>query len=156
MTDRPTRRALLSVSDKAGLVEFARELAGLGIELVSTGGTARLLRDAGLTVIDVATVTGAPGILDGRVKTLHPAIHGGILARRDAPAHMATLDALKIAPIDLVAVNLYPFEATIAAGAGDDEAIEMIDVGGPALIRAAAKNHGERGGGQRPVPTTPR
>ncbi|MCC2664601.1 MAG: purH, partial [Geminicoccaceae bacterium] len=141
MTDRPTRRALLSVSDKAGLVEFARELAGLGIELVSTGGTARLLRDAGLTVIDVATVTGAPGILDGRVKTLHPAVHGGILARRDAPAHMATLEALKIAPIDLVAVNLYPFEATIAAGAGDDEAIEMIDVGGPALIRAAAKNH---------------
>ena len=95
MTDRPTRRALLSVSDKTGLVEFARELAGLGIELVSTGGTARLLRDAGLTVIDVATVTGAPGILDGRVKTLHPAVHGGILARRDAPAHMATLEALK-------------------------------------------------------------
>jgi phosphoribosylaminoimidazolecarboxamide formyltransferase / IMP cyclohydrolase len=141
MTDRPTRRALLSVADKAGLVEFARELAGLGIELVSTGGTARLLRDAGLTVIDVATVTGAPGILDGRVKTLHPALHGGILARRDAPAHMATLEALQIAPIDLVAVNLYPFEATVAAGAGDDEAIEMIDVGGPALIRAAAKNH---------------
>jgi phosphoribosylaminoimidazolecarboxamide formyltransferase/IMP cyclohydrolase len=141
MTDRPTRRALLSVADKTGLVEFARELAALGIELVSTGGTARLLREAGLEVIDVATVTGAPGILDGRVKTLHPAVHGGILARRDVEAHMATLEALRIAPIDLVVVNLYPFEATIAAGAGDDEATEMIDIGGPALIRAAAKNH---------------
>ena len=141
MTDQPIRRALLSVADKTGLVEFARELAALGIALVSTGGTARLLRDAGLTVIDVATVTGAPGILDGRVKTLHPAVHGGILARRDAPAHMATLEALGIAPIDLVVVNLYPFEATVASGAGDDDAIEMIDIGGPALLRAAAKNH---------------
>jgi len=141
MTDRPTRRALLSVADKTGLVAFARELAALGIELVSTGGTARLLREADLEVIDVATVTGAPGILDGRVKTLHPAVHGGILARRDVEAHMATLAALQIAPIDLVVVNLYPFEATIAAGAGEDEAIEMIDIGGPALIRAAAKNH---------------
>jgi phosphoribosylaminoimidazolecarboxamide formyltransferase/IMP cyclohydrolase len=141
MTDQPIRRALLSVADKTGLVEFARELAALGIALVSTGGTARLLRDADLTVIDVAAVTGAPGILDGRVKTLHPAVHGGILARRDAPAHMATLEALSIAPIDLVVVNLYPFEATVAGGAGDADAIEMIDVGGPALLRAAAKNH---------------
>ena len=141
MTDQPIRRALLSVSDKTGLVELARELAALGIELVSTGGTACLLRDAGLTVIDVAAVTGAPGILDGRVKTLHPAVHGGILARRDAPAHMATLESLGIAPIDLVVVNLYPFEATIAGGAGDADAIEMIDIGGPALLRAAAKNH---------------
>ena len=131
----PTRR---------GWSSSRRELAALGIELVSTGGTARLLREAGLEVIDVATVTGAPGILDGRVKTLHPAVHGGILARRDVEAHMATLEALRIAPIDLVVVNLYPFEATIAAGAGDDEAIEMIDIGGPALIRAAAKNHAER------------
>jgi phosphoribosylaminoimidazolecarboxamide formyltransferase / IMP cyclohydrolase len=141
MTDQPIRRALLSVADKTGLVEFARDLAALGIELVSTGGTARLLRDAGLTVIDVAAVTGAPGILDGRVKTLHPAVHGGILARRDAPAHMATLEALGIAPIDLVVVNLYPFEATVAGGAGEADAIEMIDIGGPALLRAAAKNH---------------
>ena len=141
MTDRPVRRALLSVSDKTGLVEFARELTALGVALVSTGGTASLLRDAGLTVIDVATVTGAPGILDGRVKTLHPAVHGGILARRDLPAHMATLEALDIAPIDLVAVNLYPFEATIAGGADDAAALEMVDIGGPALLRAAAKNH---------------
>jgi len=106
MTDRPTRRALLSVADKTGLVAFARELAALGIELVSTGGTARLLREADLEVIDVATVTGAPGILDGRVKTLHPAVHGGILARRDVEAHMATLAALQIAPIDLVEKHL--------------------------------------------------
>jgi phosphoribosylaminoimidazolecarboxamide formyltransferase/IMP cyclohydrolase len=141
MTDRPTRRALLSVWDKTGLAEFACELAGLGIELVSTGGTARLLRDAGLEVIDVATLTGAAGILDGRVKTLHPAVHGGILARRDLEAHMATIEALNIAPIDLVVVNLYPFEATVATGAGADEAIEMIDIGGTALIRAAAKNY---------------
>ena len=116
MTDRPIRRALLSVSDKTGLVELARALAGHGIELVSTGGTARLLREAGLAVIDVATLTGAPGILDGRVKTLHPAIHGGILARRDVARHMATIAALGIAPIDLVVVNLYPFEATVARG----------------------------------------
>jgi phosphoribosylaminoimidazolecarboxamide formyltransferase/IMP cyclohydrolase len=142
MTDRPTRRALLSVSDKTGLVDFAHALAGLGIELVSTGGTATLLREAGLDVIDVAALTGAPGILDGRVKTLHPAIHGGILARRDVEAHMATIAALNIAPIDLVVVNLYPFETTVAAGASDDDAIEMIDIGGPALLRAAAKNHG--------------
>ncbi len=141
MTVRSTRRALLSVWDKTGLVEFAQALAGLGIELVSTGGTARQLRDAGLEVVDVATLTGAAGILDGRVKTLHPAVHGGILARRDLEAHMATIEALNIAPIDLVVVNLYPFEATVAAGAGAEEAIEMIDIGGTALIRAAAKNH---------------
>ncbi len=142
MTDRPIRRALLSVSDKTGLVDLARALAGHGVELVSTGGTATLLREAGLAVVDVATLTGAPGILDGRVKTLHPAIHGGILARRDLEAHMATLEALKIAPIDLVVVNLYPFEASVGEGTSDVEAIEMIDVGGPALLRAAAKNHG--------------
>ncbi len=108
MADQPIRRALLSVWDKAGLVEFARELAGLGVELVSTGGTASTLREAGLSVTDVASVTGAPGILDGRVKTLHPAVHGGILARRDLEAHMATIEALNIPPIDLVVVNLYP------------------------------------------------
>jgi phosphoribosylaminoimidazolecarboxamide formyltransferase/IMP cyclohydrolase len=141
MTVRPTRRALLSVWDKTGLVELGQALAGLGIELVSTGGTARQLRDAGLEVIDVATLTGVAGILDGRVKTLHPAVHGGILARRDLEAHMATIEALNIAPIDLVVVNLYPFETTIAGGASADEAIEMIDIGGTALIRAAAKNH---------------
>jgi phosphoribosylaminoimidazolecarboxamide formyltransferase / IMP cyclohydrolase len=141
MTARPTRRALLSVWDKTGLAELGQALVGLGIELVSTGGTGRLLRDAGLEVIDVATLTGAAGILDGRVKTLHPAVHGGILARRDLEAHMATIEALNIAPIDLVVVNLYPFETTIAGGASAEEAVEMIDIGGTALIRAAAKNH---------------
>jgi phosphoribosylaminoimidazolecarboxamide formyltransferase/IMP cyclohydrolase len=141
MSQAPIRRALLSVWDKTGLVPFARGLAEAGVELISTGGTAKALREAGLAVVDVAAVTGAPGILDGRVKTLHPAVHGGILARRDLDAHMATIAALGIPPIDLVVVNLYPFEATIAAGAGQDEAVEMIDVGGPAMIRAAAKNH---------------
>jgi phosphoribosylaminoimidazolecarboxamide formyltransferase / IMP cyclohydrolase len=141
MTEPPIRRALLSVWDKTGLVEFARELAGMGVELVSTGGTASALREAGLQVTDVAAVTGAPGILDGRVKTLHPAVHGGILARRDVEAHMATIEALDIPPIDLVAVNLYPFEATVAEGADYEATVEMIDVGGPAMIRAAAKNH---------------
>jgi phosphoribosylaminoimidazolecarboxamide formyltransferase/IMP cyclohydrolase len=141
MSQAPIRRALLSVWDKTGLVPFARGLADEEIALISTGGTASALREAGLAVVDVAAVTGAPGILDGRVKTLHPAVHGGILARRDLDAHMATIAALGIPPIDLVVVNLYPFEATIAGGAGHDEAIEMIDIGGPAMIRAAAKNH---------------
>src|SRR5687767_507499 len=141
MTEPPIRRALLSVWDKTGLVEFARELAGMGVELVSTGGTAGALRAAGLPATDVAALTGAPGILDGRVKTLHPAVHGSILARRDVEEHMAAIAALGIAPIDLVAVNLYPFETTAAKGAGYDETVEMIDIGGPAMIRAAAKNH---------------
>jgi phosphoribosylaminoimidazolecarboxamide formyltransferase/IMP cyclohydrolase len=141
MTDRPIRRALLSVFDKTGLVDFATALAKKDIELVSTGGTARALREAGLTVIDVAEVTGAPEILDGRVKTLNPAVHGGLLARRSIPAHMAVIEEHGITPIDLLAVNLYPFEATIAKNAGYDEAVEMIDIGGPAMIRAAAKNH---------------
>jgi phosphoribosylaminoimidazolecarboxamide formyltransferase/IMP cyclohydrolase len=141
MSQAPIRRALLSVWDKTGLVPFARGLADEEIALISTGGTASALREAGLPVIDVAAVTGAPGILDGRVKTLHPAVHGGILARRDLDAHMATIAALGIPPIDLVVVNLYPFEATITGGAGYDEAVEMIDIGGPAMIRAAAKNH---------------
>jgi phosphoribosylaminoimidazolecarboxamide formyltransferase/IMP cyclohydrolase len=135
------RRALISVSDKTGLIPFARALAEAGAEILSTGGTARALREAGLTVIDVSDHTGFPEIMDGRVKTLVPQIHGGILGRRDRPEHLAQMEAHKIAPIDLVAVNLYPFEATVAAGAGLDTAIETIDIGGPALIRAAAKNH---------------
>ena len=142
MADRPVRRALLSVWDKSGLIDFAGALVKRGIELVSTGGTARALREAGFAVIEVAEVTGAPEILDGRVKTLHPAVHGGLLARRDVEAHMRTLDEHAITPIDMLVVNLYPFEETIAAGAGYDEAVEMIDIGGPAMIRAAAKNHG--------------
>ncbi len=141
MTDRPVRRALLSVWDKTGLIDFSRALAARGVELVSTGGTARALREAGLAVVDVAEVTGAPEILDGRVKTLHPGVHGGLLARRDLDAHMRTIDEQGIQAIDLLAVNLYPFEATVAKGAGFAESVEMIDIGGPAMIRAAAKNH---------------
>jgi phosphoribosylaminoimidazolecarboxamide formyltransferase / IMP cyclohydrolase len=142
MTDRPIRRALLSVSDKTGLVELARALAARNVALVSTGGTARALREAGLPVEDVSDVTGFPEILDGRVKTLHPAIHGGILADRSRPGHVAALERHGLAAIDLVVVNLYPFEWTVAAGAGFAEVIESIDIGGPALVRAAAKNHG--------------
>ncbi len=135
------RRALLSVHDKTGVVEFARALVGLGAEILSTGGTARTLREAGLSVTDVAEVTGFPEMLDGRVKTLHPRLHGGILARRDVPEHLAALDRHGILPIDLVAVTLYPFEATVArAGVSLAEAIEQIDIGGPSLIRGAAKN----------------
>ena len=137
----PIRRALISVSDKTGMIGLARELASRGVEIISTGGSARALAEAGLVVTDVATFTGFPEILDGRVKTLLPAIHGGILGRRDRPRHLAEMEQHGIAPIDLVAVNLYPFEATIAAGGDPAEAIEMIDIGGPALIRAAAKNH---------------
>jgi phosphoribosylaminoimidazolecarboxamide formyltransferase/IMP cyclohydrolase len=142
MTDPvPVRRALLSVSDKTGLAELAQGLAALGIELVSTGGTAALLRAQGLAVREVADLTGFPEILDGRVKTLHPGVHGGLLARRDDPAHMAALAAHGIGPIDLLVVNLYPFEATVARGADDAETVETIDIGGPAMLRAAAKNH---------------
>jgi phosphoribosylaminoimidazolecarboxamide formyltransferase/IMP cyclohydrolase len=140
------RRALVSVHDKTGVAEFARGLAALGIEIVSTGGTARLLREAGLAVRDVAEITGFPEMMDGRVKTLHPRIHGGILARRDAPSHLAALDEHEIPPIDLVVVALYPFEATVARpGVTLPEAIEQIDVGGPTMIRAAAKNHASVG-----------
>lgn len=139
---RPVRRALLSVADKTGLAEFARGLAALGVELLSTGGTARALGAAGLAVREVADVTGFPELLEGRVKTLHPAIHAAILARRDHAGHLEALRRHGIAPIDLVAVNLYPFEATVARGeVAVEEAVEQIDVGGPALIRAAAKNH---------------
>src|SRR5437660_3025922 len=142
MSLRTIRRALLSVSDKTGLVEFARALAGFGVELISTGGTRKALADAGLAVRDISEVTGFPEMLDGRVKTLHPRIHGGILAVRDNPQHLATLQAHGIAPIDLVVVNLYPFEATAARpGSTHAEIVENIDVGGPTLIRAAAKNY---------------
>ncbi len=140
-TFRPIARALISVSDKTGLIPFAEALRGHGVKLISTGGTAKVLADAGLEVEDVATITGFPEMLDGRVKTLHPAVHGGILARRDLPAHLDAIAAHNIAPIDLVIVNLYPFAATRARGADFDECLENIDIGGPALIRAAAKNH---------------
>jgi len=137
----PISRALLSVSDKTGLVEFAKGLAARGVALLSTGGTAQALRDAGLDVRDVAEVTGFPEMMDGRVKTLHPKVHGGLLALRDDPAHLAAMATHGIAPIDLLVVNLYPFEATVAKGADYDTCIENIDIGGPAMIRAAAKNH---------------
>jgi phosphoribosylaminoimidazolecarboxamide formyltransferase/IMP cyclohydrolase len=134
-------RALLSVSDKTGIVELGRGLAELGWELVSTGGTARALRDAGLAPRDVSDVTGVPEMLDGRVKTLHPSVHGGLLARRDRPEHMQTLETQGITPIDLVAVNLYPFRATAARnGVSQEEVIEQIDIGGPSMLRSAAKN----------------
>ena len=134
-------RALISVSDKKGVVEFSRELASLGIELVSTGGTAALLRENKIAVKDVSELTGFPEMMDGRVKTLHPKVHGGILALRDKPEHVAKMKEHGIAPIDLVVVNLYPFEATVARGAPLDEIVENIDIGGPTMVRAAAKNH---------------
>jgi len=142
MTDpAPVRRALLSVSDKTGLVDLGRALAAHDIELLSTGGTARALRDAGLTVTDVAEITGFPEMMDGRVKTLHPKIHGGLLALRDDKEHQAAMQALGIGAIDLLVVNLYPFESTVADGADYATCIENIDIGGPAMIRAGAKNH---------------
>jgi phosphoribosylaminoimidazolecarboxamide formyltransferase/IMP cyclohydrolase len=139
---RPIRRALLSVSDKSGLVEFARGLATYGVELISTGGTRKALADAGLTVRDVANLTGFPEMLDGRVKTLHPMVHGGLLARRDDPAHMKTIAEHGIQAIDLVVVNLYPFEKTVARpNVPHEEVIENIDIGGPSMLRSAAKNY---------------
>jgi phosphoribosylaminoimidazolecarboxamide formyltransferase/IMP cyclohydrolase len=138
---RPIRRALISVYDKAGLVHFARGLAARGVALVSTGGSARTLADAGLPVTEVAAVTGYPEMLDGRVKTLHPAIHGALLARPDRPEHVAALAQHGISQIDLVVSNLYPFAAMVASGAGHEACIENIDIGGVALTRAAAKNH---------------
>ena len=137
----PVTRALLSVSDKAGLLDLARDLAARGVELVSTGGTARAIREAGLAVRDVSELTGFPEMLDGRVKTLHPMVHGGLLAVRDAESHKAALEAHGIGPIDLLVVNLYPFEATVASGASVADCIENIDIGGPAMLRSAAKNH---------------
>ena len=141
MTDLPIRRALLSVSDKTGIVDLARSLAQQGVELVSTGGTAKALRDAGLAVRDISDLTGFPEMMDGRVKTLHPVVHGGLLAVRDDPAHVASMEEHGIGAIDLVVVNLYPFEATVAKGAERDEIIENIDIGGPSMVRSAAKNH---------------
>jgi len=134
------RRALISVSDKKGVEGFARRLSGMGFEIISTGGTARALSEAGVEVVPVSEVTGAPEILGGRVKTLHPKIHGGILADLTDPDHVEQLVEHDIGPIDLVCINLYPFEETVAAGASEEEAIEQIDVGGPAMLRAAAKN----------------
>ena len=134
------RRALLSVSDKTGLIPFAEALVLHGAELLSTGGTARALRAAGLPVRDVSDHTGFPEIMDGRVKTLVPQVHGGLLARRDDPGHLQQMAEHKIAPIDLIVVNLYPFEQTVAAGASADECVENIDIGGPAMTRSAAKN----------------
>lgn len=135
------KRALLSVSDKNGLADLGRALAHHGVELVSTGGTAAALREAGLVVIDIADLTGFPEMMDGRVKTLHPKVHGGLLAVRDDPAHAASMAEHAIGAIDLVVVNLYPFAATVAKGAGRDEVIENIDIGGPSMVRSAAKNH---------------
>ena len=141
VTLRPIARALISVSDKSGLVDFSRALAAQGVEILSTGGTAESLRDAGIKVTDVSEVTCFPEIMDGRVKTLHPKIHGGLLALRDKPDHMEAMKKHGIEGIDLLVVNLYPFEATVARRAGFDETIENIDIGGPAMIRAASKNH---------------
>ena len=137
----PVRRALISVSDKTGLVEFARFLVESGVEILSTGGSAQALRAAGIAVTDVSAHTGFPEIMDGRVKTLHPAVHGGILARRADPDHARAMAEHGIGGIDLVAVNLYPFEATVAKGAAFADCVENVDIGGPAMIRAAAKNH---------------
>ncbi|HEX8533246.1 MAG TPA: bifunctional phosphoribosylaminoimidazolecarboxamide formyltransferase/IMP cyclohydrolase [Allosphingosinicella sp.] len=134
-------RALLSVSDKTGLAELGRALAAHGVELVSTGGTAKALRDEGLEVRDISDLTGFPEMMDGRVKTLHPKVHGGLLGVRDDPAHVSAMEEHGIGPIDLVVVNLYPFAQTVARGAGRDEVIENIDIGGPSMVRSAAKNH---------------
>ena len=138
---RHVARALISVSDKTGLVEFARVLATHGVELVSTGGTRKALAEAGLAVRDVADLTQFPEMMDGRLKTLHPKVHGGLLAIRENPEHEAAMLAHDIRPIDLLVVNLYPFEATLAKGAPFEECVENIDIGGPAMIRAASKNH---------------
>src|SRR5215216_737263 len=138
---RRIRRALISVSDKTGIVDFARELTHLDVEIISTGGTAKTLRDAGINVRDISEVTGFPEMMDGRVKTLHPRVHGGLLAIRDNPDHVAAMQQHGIEPIDLVVVNLYPFAQTISrAGVTREEAIEQIDIGGPAMIRSAAKS----------------
>ena len=140
---KPIIRALISVSDKDGIVAFAEKLAAFGVELVSTGGTAKLLADSGLSVKDVSELTGFPEMMDGRVKTLHPNVHGGLLAIRANDAHQQAMQAHDILPIDLLVVNLYPFEATVAGGGDYDDCIENIDIGGPAMIRAAAKNHAD-------------
>src|SRR3982750_11172 len=143
MTDtlRRVSRTLLSVSDKSGLIEFARTLAAHGVELISTGGTAKAIAEAGLKVRDVSELTGFPEMMDGRVKTLHPKVHGGLLAIRDNAEHAKSMKDHGIAPIDLLVVNLYPFEATVDKRAGFEECIENIDIGGPAMIRAAGEKH---------------
>ncbi|MGE3691691.1 MAG: bifunctional phosphoribosylaminoimidazolecarboxamide formyltransferase/IMP cyclohydrolase [Novosphingobium sp.] len=141
MTEVTIRRALLSVSDKTGLADLGKALAARGVDLVSTGGTAKALRDAGLMVRDISDLTGFPEMMDGRVKTLHPKVHGGLLAVRDNPEHAAAMVEHEIGAIDLVVVNLYPFEATVAKGAARDEIIENIDIGGPSMVRSSAKNH---------------
>ena len=138
----PIQTALLSVSDKTDLIAFAKRLASHGVRFISTGGTAKALSEAGFEVTPISQITGFPEMMNGRVKTLHPKIHGGLLARRDNPEHIAAMKKYDIAPIDMVCVNLYPFEQTIAqTDVTDDEAIEQIDIGGPCMIRAAAKNH---------------
>ena len=140
----PIKHALLSVSDKTGVLAFAQELSALGIELISTGGTAKLLKEGGLVVTEISDHTGFPEMLDGRVKTLHPMVHGGLLARRDVAEHMTKLKEHDITAIDLVVVNLYPFEATISrSDVTFEEAIENIDIGGPAMLRSSAKNHAD-------------
>ena len=144
-TPMPVRRALVSCFDKDGVADLAAALAELEVEIVSTGSTAQVIRDAGVPVTEVADLTGFPECLDGRVKTLHPRVHAGILADRHDPEHVRQLDELEVSPIDLVVVNLYPFERTVASGASDAETIEMIDIGGPTMVRAAAKNHGSVG-----------
>src|SRR3954464_2056430 len=141
MPVRQITRALLSVSDKTGLLDFAKGLAGFGVMLISTGGTAKALRDAGLEVTDVAEITNFPEMMDGRVKTLHPNVHGGLLSLRDKPDHAGSMKEHGIAGIDLLVCNLYPFEATVARGADFETTIENIDIGGPAMTRSAAKNH---------------
>lgn len=141
MSEVIIKRALLSVSDKSGLIDLGKALSARGVELLSTGGTAKALREAGLVVKDVSEHTGFPEMMDGRVKTLHPMIHGGLLAVRDNPEHAAAMAEHQIGAIDLVVVNLYPFEATVAKGADRDEVIENIDIGGPSMVRSAAKNH---------------
>ena len=139
---KPIQRALISVSDKTGILEFAKELHNSGIEILSTGGTAELLRKDGVPVIQVSDYTGFPEMMDGRIKTLHPMVHGGILARRDVPEHLKAMEEHGIRPIDLVVINLYPFEQTVAKkGSTLEEAIENIDIGGPAMVRSSAKNY---------------
>ena len=140
-TRRPIRRALISVYDKSGLEALARGLHDAGVELVSTGGSAKAIADLGLPVTRVEELTGFPECLEGRVKTLHPRVHAGLLADTRKPEHLAQLDELGIAAFELVAVNLYPFRETVASGASPDECVEQIDIGGPSMVRAAAKNH---------------
>src|SRR3546814_6700930 len=141
MSDVTIKRALLSVSDKSCLIELGQALDRHGVELVSTGGTAKALREAGLAVKDISDLTGLPEMMDGRVKTLHPKVHGGLLAVRGNAEHVAAMQAHDIGAIDLVVVNLYPFAATVAKGADREEIIENIDIGGPSMVRSAAKNH---------------